>query len=587
MKPLEEIQLDANPSDADIAQLRAGLHQYNRHAVGTRDLQTLQLVLKNKEGEVVGGLVAETIWQWLVIHTLWVSDDCRGLGYGAHLLAKAEQTAIERGCLFSALETFSFQAPRFYYRQGYRAYGQLDHFPKGHTRFSLWKPLQSPVPFAYPQTDRDSQAITQMGAQNAVDIDQSFFALLYQTSLDMLERHDLDSLLQTIVDQAAAILDAPLTELMLVDKDELVVRAFTKKLSYLQGDRVRRGDALVSWRAHDTGMPAIIDDYSKWAGRRVVYGEAQLCAVGDFPIMAGDRCLGVLGLGRLREGHVFSPLDIERGMRFSRLAAMVIDHAQLHDIAQKEIETRKGVEEELRQRNRQLAEQNSELDAYAHSVAHDLKNPLTTILGTLRLARGRLHELPQSQLQIMLAMADRNAVKMQEIIEALLLMGSVRKESDLKLQTLDMGTIVKEVLQRLDAQVRESDATITYTDQWLPVLGMRAWVEQVLINYLSNALKYGGEPPRIDIFCEETSNGMVRYCVADRGPGVKSEDIPELFEAYERLGNQSKEGHGVGLSLVKRIVNKLGGEVAYQARVGGGSEFSFELPAAIATSQPQ
>ncbi len=187
----------------------------------------------------------------------------------------------------------------------------------------------------------------------------------------------------------------------------------------------------------------------------------------------------------------------------------------------------------------------------------------------------------------MLAMADRNAVKMQEIIEALLLMGSVRKESDLKLQTLDMGTIVKEVLQRLDAQVRESDATITYTDQWLPVLGLRAWVEQVLINYLSNALKYGGEPPHIDIFCEETPSGMVRYCVADRGPGVKSEDVPELFEAYERLGNQSKEGHGVGLSLVKRIVNKLGGEVAYQARVGGGSEFSFELPAAIATSQRQ
>lgn len=584
MKPLEEIQLDSNPSDADIAQLRSGLHLYNRQAVGTRDLQALQFVLKSKEGKVVGGLLADTIWQWLVIHTLWISDECRGLGYGVQLLVKAEQTAIERGCLFSALETFSFQSPRFYYRQGYRAYGQLDHFPKGHTRFSLWKPLQSPIPFAHAQFDRDSQAIEQIGPQNNIDIEQSFFALLYQTSLDMLERHDLDSLLQTIVEQAATILDAPLTEIMLVDKDELVVRAFTKNLSHLQGDRVRRGDALVSWRAHDTGMPAIIDDYSKWAGRRVVYGDAELYAVGDFPIMAGDRCLGVLGLGRVREGHVFSPLDIERGMRFSRLAAMVIDHAQLHEIAQKEIASRKLIEGELRQRNHQLAEQNTELDAYAHSVAHDLKNPLTTILGSLRLARARLHELPQSQLQIMLAMADRNAVKMQEIIEALLLMGSVRKESDLKLQKLEMGGIVKEVLQRLEAQIHESGARIHYTDHWLPVMGINAWVEQVLMNYVSNALKYGGEPPHIDIFCEMKSNGTVRYIVADRGPGVKPEDVPDLFEAFERLGNHSKEGHGVGLSLVKRIVNKLGGDVAYQARPDGGSEFSFELLSASSIS---
>lgn len=585
MKPVQQLHVDSNPSEADLLQLKSGLQSFNRQAVGQRDLQALNLVLRNQDGLVVGGLIAETIWQWLLIQTLWLSEEVRGLGQGAQLLSTAERLAIERGCLFAALETFSFQSPRFYYQQGYRAYGQLDYFPKGHTRFSLWKPLQSGVNLGVPEVDRESQAITQLAPQNMVNIEQSFFALLYQTSLDMLERHDLDSLLQTIVDQASSILDSPYAELMLVDADELVVRAFTRNQTYLLGDRVRRGEALVSWRAHDTGMPAIIDNYSKWAGKRVVYGDAELYAVGDFPIMAGDRCLGVLGLGRVRAGHAFSPTDIEHGIRFSRLAAMVIDHAQLHETARKEIATRKLVEDELRQRNRQLAEQNSELDAYAHSVAHDLKNPLTTILGTLKIVQAKMHELPQEQLQVMLGMADRNAAKMQEIIEALLLMGSVRKESDLQMQELDMGAIVKEVLQRLDAQIRETAASIDFTDNSLPAMGIRAWVEQVLMNYLSNALKYGGEPPHIEISCSIAVNGMVRYSVADRGPGVKLEDVPDLFEAFERCGNQSKEGHGVGLSLVKRIVNKLGGEVAYRARVGGGSEFSFELPAVNLSSK--
>ncbi len=574
---MTKFQFVHDPSDDDLAQVRQGLQQFNRAAVGVRDLQTLNIVVKDEDGRVLGGILGETIWQWLLITYLWLDERVRGQDLGARLLLAIESAALERGCRFAALDTFSFQAPRFYYAHGYRAYGQLDHFPQGHTRFSLWKPLQQDLERQV--QDRDSQAITQVSGSGSDSIEQSFFALLYQTSLDMLERHDLSSLLQTIVEQAATILDAPCSELMLVEGDELVVRAFTGNQAYLIGDRVKRGEALVSWRAHDTGLPAIIDNYSQWAGRRVVYGDAELHAVGDFPIMAGERCLGVLGLGRFKPDHRFDARDVERGMRFSRLAALVIDHAQLHETAQKEIANRRRIEDELRLRNQQLAEQNSELDAYAHSVAHDLKNPLTTILGTLRIARAKAHDLPEAQLQVMLAMADRNAAKMQEIIEALLLMGSVRKETELNLHTIDMETVVAEVLQRLEIQAREAEATIQVPETFLPVAGVRTWVEQVLMNYVSNAIKYGGERPQINISSHHLANGLVRYSVMDKGPGVADSDIPDLFGAFERFGNLSKEGHGVGLSLVKRIVEKLGGAVSYQRREGGGSIFSFDLPA--------
>jgi transcriptional regulator with GAF, ATPase, and Fis domain len=121
-----------------------------------------------------------------------------------------------------------------------------------------------------------------------------YLEVLHQITLDLLNHRGLEDLLQLIVERAAVILDAPYAEIMLLEGEELVVRAFTHNQPYLLGDVVRPGEALITWRAFDTRQPVLIDDYFAWSGRRVLYDEAQLQAVGDFPIVIGQTCLGVL-----------------------------------------------------------------------------------------------------------------------------------------------------------------------------------------------------------------------------------------------------------------------------------------------------
>jgi signal transduction histidine kinase len=130
-------------------------------------------------------------------------------------------------------------------------------------------------------------------------------------------------------------------------------------------------------------------------------------------------------------------------------------------------------------------------------------------------------------------------------------------------------------------------------------------VEEVVVNYLSNAIKYGGRPPRIELGAAlvegeaETPGGlgseigsprpMVRFWVRDNGPGIKPEDQAQLFKPYTRLQPVRAAGHGLGLSIVRRIILKLGGEVGIESSgdAGEGCVFFFALPAAPAVKDPR
>jgi two-component system sensor histidine kinase/response regulator len=117
-------------------------------------------------------------------------------------------------------------------------------------------------------------------------------------------------------------------------------------------------------------------------------------------------------------------------------------------------------------------------------------------------------------------------------------------------------------------------------------LGYGPWVEAVWTNYLSNALKYGGRPPKVTLGATEMGNGWIRFSVVDNGPGLSQEEQARLFVPFERLHQARSEGHGLGLSIVQRIVKKLGGQVGVEStgEAGEGCEFYFTLPALPITS---
>ena len=220
-----------------------------------------------------------------------------------------------------------------------------------------------------------------------------------------------------------------------------------------------------------------------------------------------------------------------------------------------------------------------ELDAFAHTVAHDLRNPLAAVIGyaDLLLVSGAFANDPESKRQLEQVLRSGN--RMTRIIEELLLLAGVRK-SDPPIVAVDMAKVVAEVLDRLDFTFKEAGAEIVVPDAWPAALGHAPWIEEIWTNYLTNAIKYGGTPPRAELGSAELPDGTLRFWVKDNGPGIAREDQARLFTPHTRLEQTRAKGHGLGLSIVRRIARKVGGDVFVETAPGRGSRFGFTLRAA-------
>jgi signal transduction histidine kinase len=232
---------------------------------------------------------------------------------------------------------------------------------------------------------------------------------------------------------------------------------------------------------------------------------------------------------------------------------------------------------ELQQEINQREEAVAELNAFAHTVAHDLKSPISiVILAGEILKRDFLDHLEPDAAAFVQRMV-QVGYKMSQIIDDLLMFASVRRQH-VNLTEVDMRAVLEEVEERLEPMLK--GAVIVHPETWINAMGQPQWIEEVWVNYLSNAIKYGGTPPRIEVGATPLPGGKVRYWVRDNGNGVSQALQPTLFTEFTRLDLTRGEGHGLGLAIVKRIVEKLGGEVGVESSgiVGEGSTFYFTLP---------
>ncbi len=244
----------------------------------------------------------------------------------------------------------------------------------------------------------------------------------------------------------------------------------------------------------------------------------------------------------------------------------------------------------LRRLNADLEARNEELDAFAHTVAHDLKSLLAKTVGFTRLLEKDLSTRPVEESRSFLRIIASSGDKMSSIIDELLLLAGVRHMDKVELVPLDMARVVGQAQKRL-AHLSEADqAEITLPERWPAALGHGPWVEEIWLNYMSNAIKYGARPQRVELgydrvdseqFSPSTTPGaVIRFWVRDNGPGLTAEEQAQLFTPFTRFQPTHVEGYGLGLSIVRRIVERLGGQVGIQSEVGKGSLFFFTLPVA-------
>ena len=247
----------------------------------------------------------------------------------------------------------------------------------------------------------------------------------------------------------------------------------------------------------------------------------------------------------------------------------------------KQIAERKRVEDELQRSLAQLEERNKELDAFAHTVAHDLKTSLTDIYVYADLLLEDHARMSAENVRTSLETIASSSQKMARVVDDLLLLAQMR-QTDVKIVPLDMAAVVSEALKRLQPSIEAKDAQFALPAAWPSAAGYAPWVEEVWVNYISNALKYGGQPPHVALGVEP-EGPMMRFWVRDNGLGLSPEAQGHLFTEFTQLQQDNHAGHGLGLSIVRRIVEQLGGQVGVESTQsredGHGSTFYFTLPA--------
>jgi PAS domain S-box-containing protein len=256
-----------------------------------------------------------------------------------------------------------------------------------------------------------------------------------------------------------------------------------------------------------------------------------------------------------------------------------------------QIEARRQLEDKARElarmtrrlgkSNRALERSNKELDQFAYVASHDLKAPLRGISNLSQWIEEDLVEetLPEETREQLALMRNR-VMRMEALIDALLeysRVGRVRKE----LETVEVRPLIEETVELL---APPEDTEITLTGDFPRLDTERLLLSQVFLNLIGNAVKHAGKPdsgeaPRIEVSVAEHDEDLYEFAVADNGAGIAPEYQERIFGIFQTLQARDKvEGTGIGLALVRKIVETHGGEVWVDSEPGGGATFRFTWP---------
>lgn len=238
----------------------------------------------------------------------------------------------------------------------------------------------------------------------------------------------------------------------------------------------------------------------------------------------------------------------------------------------------KKLNEDLKSRASELEASNKELEAFSYSVSHDLRSPLRAIEGFSRFLFEDYSDILDDEGRRIINVIRQNTQNMGRLIDDLLSFSRLGRQ-DVRLSQIDMSELARAVFEELKPNIIER--TLQSHINALPNgYGDRAMIQQVFVNLFSNAIKFTKPKDVAVIEVNSLAEGEENiYYVRDNGVGFDMQYVGKLFGVFQRLHTQDEfEGTGVGLALVKRIINRHGGRVWAQGKVGEGATFYFTLP---------
>ena len=316
-------------------------------------------------------------------------------------------------------------------------------------------------------------------------------------------------------------------------------------------------------RPYDTRAPHYQDQFNRQTAVTARESFGEIRATAAFPVFVGLKVRGVLVFGIHQEQRWAA---VERAVMETSVRSLGLALERAESVAQ------------LAARTSALAAANEELEAFAYSVSHDLRTPVRHIASFNDLLRTALKGRIDDKEARYLSIIAQAGARMNTLIDAMLDLSRTAR-LPLRLAPVDLGALVAAVRAELEPDVAQRQ--VRWELAPLPlVAGDHDTLRQVLVNLLSNALKYTRtrDEAVIRVWAEERPQEWAVF-VQDNGVGFDERYRERLFRVFQRLHRAEEfEGTGVGLANVRRIVQRHGGQVQAQSAPGEGATFSFSLP---------
>ena len=419
--------------------------------------------------------------------------------------------------------------------------------------------------------DQAALAVHNAGILKELTVRQERLEALLEASRQLSRIQSVDAMLATLAEGCGRLINADSVGFRLIEGDQMVMRGV-----WGQSGRVTVRPSIhitesLSGTVAATGEPLNVKDTDE--GLLPVYRATleriQCRAWLGVPIKLGDRVAGVLGNRTHRPGG-FSDGDVSIAAAFASQAAVALENARLYA----DLTTTNA---HLEKQAAVLRARNTELDTFAHAVSHDLKAPLVSLQGMAGLLAEEcgpeLGERGAHYVERIAATVDR----MERLVGDVLKLASSGR-GDHRAEPVELEEVVDVVLQEL-AEPLGGRGIRVVRGELGSVHAVRTEMDQVFSNLIGNAIKYMGDAPAPVVEIGRVDQGeWVQFSVRDTGIGIDPAYHAKIFETFQRLQAIEAEGTGVGLAIVKKIVEAAGGRVWLESAPGQGSIFFFTWP---------
>ena len=287
------------------------------------------------------------------------------------------------------------------------------------------------------------------------------------------------------------------------------------------------------------------------------------------PLLSQGQLIGALNLGR-GAGDSFQEREVDIAQDIADQLAIVIQQTNLYHALEEELAERKKLIQ-------QLEANNAELERFTYTVSHDLRNPLVTIKGFLGMLERDIRENRREHIASDFQRISNAADKMQALLVDLLELSRIGRIINPSSE-VNLSELAIEAVDTLDGRIRSKNISVSVSLDLPTVAGDRIRLREVFENLIDNAAKYMGEQedPLIEIGCRDEGEKVI--FVKDNGMGIEESYRTRIFGLFEKL-NPTSEGTGIGLALIKRIIEVHGGRIwAESEGLGTGSTFCFTIP---------